>query len=99
VAVIKTVGVKDLKNGLSAYLREVRHGARVLVADRGTVVAELREPDGVFVATIDPSLAAWVESGVLTLPSCKKSPLPRSPLRLAEGTAQGLLVDLRSEER
>jgi prevent-host-death family protein len=36
------VGTKDLKNRLSHYLRLVREGERVIVCDRGKVVAELR---------------------------------------------------------
>lgn len=39
---VKTVGVRELKNCLSAYLRRVRQGERVLVTDRGELVAELR---------------------------------------------------------
>jgi prevent-host-death family protein len=38
---MKTAGVKELKNRLSEYLRDVRHGETVLVTDRGEVVAQL----------------------------------------------------------
>jgi len=41
---MKAVAVKELKNRLSAYLREVARGERVFVTDRGRVVAELRPP-------------------------------------------------------
>ena len=41
---MKAVAVKELKNRLSSYLREVRSGEVVLVTDRGRVVAELRQP-------------------------------------------------------
>ena len=41
---MRVVGVRELKNQLSAYLREVRAGERVLVTDRGHVIAELRPP-------------------------------------------------------
>lgn len=41
---MKAVPVKELKNRLSSYLREVRDGEIVLVTDRGRVVAELRQP-------------------------------------------------------
>src|SRR5258706_263951 len=41
---MKTVGVRDLKNKLSEYLRRVRLGESVLVTDRGEVVAELLPP-------------------------------------------------------
>lgn len=41
---MKKVGLRDLKNRLSAYVRLVRRGQSVLVTDRGQVVAELRSP-------------------------------------------------------
>jgi prevent-host-death family protein len=41
---MKTVGVRELKNRLSEYLRQVRSGESVLVTDRGQLVAELTPP-------------------------------------------------------
>jgi prevent-host-death family protein len=41
---MKSVGLRDLKNRLSEYVREVRLGEAVLVTDRGEVVAELIPP-------------------------------------------------------
>lgn len=41
---MKAVGVRELKNRLSEYLRLVRGGEEILVTDRGEVVAELRQP-------------------------------------------------------
>ena len=41
---MKTVGVRDLKNRLSEYIRQVRAGEGVLVTDRGEVVAEITTP-------------------------------------------------------
>jgi antitoxin (DNA-binding transcriptional repressor) of toxin-antitoxin stability system len=42
--VIRSVEIRALKDGLSAYLRDVRGGDIVLVTDRGQVIAELRQP-------------------------------------------------------
>jgi antitoxin (DNA-binding transcriptional repressor) of toxin-antitoxin stability system len=42
--VIRSVNIRALKDGLSAYLRDVRRGDIVLVTDRGQVIAELRQP-------------------------------------------------------
>ena len=42
---MKTVGLRELKNRLSEYIRQVRSGEGVLVTDRGQVVAELAPPD------------------------------------------------------
>ena len=64
---MKTVGVRDLKNKLSEYLRRVRLGESVLVTDRGEVVAELLPPGQ---AQGDPSLPAGLQAlarrGLLT---------------------------------
>jgi antitoxin (DNA-binding transcriptional repressor) of toxin-antitoxin stability system len=52
---MKTVGVRELKNRLSEYLREVRRGESVLVTDRGDVVAEFSPPRH---GAIDPRVPA-----------------------------------------
>lgn len=41
---MKAVGIRELKNRLSEYLRLVRNGEEILVTDRGEVIAELRQP-------------------------------------------------------
>ncbi|HEY5047066.1 MAG TPA: type II toxin-antitoxin system prevent-host-death family antitoxin [Rhizomicrobium sp.] len=41
---MKTVGLRELKNHLSEYVRYVRDGETVSVTDRGEVVAELVPP-------------------------------------------------------
>ena len=65
---MKTVGVRDLKNKLSEYLRRVRLGEGVLVTDRGEVVAELLPPGQ---GQGDPSMPAGLRSlakrGLLSL--------------------------------
>jgi prevent-host-death family protein len=38
---MESVSIRDLKNQLSAYLRLVKTGTRVVVTDRGRAVAEL----------------------------------------------------------
>jgi prevent-host-death family protein len=41
---MKSVGLRELKNRLSQYIRAVRSGECVLVTDRGEVVAEILPP-------------------------------------------------------
>lgn len=41
---MQAVGIRELKNRLSHFVREVRRGAVLQVTDRGEVVAELRPP-------------------------------------------------------
>jgi hypothetical protein len=95
----RKVGIRELKNNLSAYIREVRRGARILVADRETIVAELREPENPYgtALPVDPILADWVQRGIVIPATREKTPLPPSPVRLEEGTALRLLDETREE--
>jgi prevent-host-death family protein len=65
---MRSVGVRDLKNRLSEYLRRVRMGESVLVTDRGEVVAELLPPGQ---GQTDPSapagLLALAKRGLVSL--------------------------------
>jgi antitoxin (DNA-binding transcriptional repressor) of toxin-antitoxin stability system len=96
---LKTAGVKELKNNLSSYLREVRGGATILVTDRNDIIAELHEPYGRpgISGTANPLLMTWVDEGIVTLPAIDKEPLPRSPVHLPEGTVNELLENDRKE--
>jgi prevent-host-death family protein len=54
---MRTVGIRELKNSLSEYLRRVRSGESVLVTDRGEIIAELTPPGR---GSSDPSVPAGV---------------------------------------
>jgi antitoxin (DNA-binding transcriptional repressor) of toxin-antitoxin stability system len=93
MAETKTVGVKELKNKLSAFLREVQRGTRILVADRGRAVAELHELGARYAVDegANPILDGWVRSGIVSLPTRAREPLARTGMKLPDGTAARLL--------
>ena len=96
---MKKVGLRDLKNRLSAYIRLVRRGHSVLVTDRGQVVAELRPPG---VAASDLSdrsgFAGLAGKGLLTLGVPNEAGLyPAMPSLLPAGRVQRLLEEERSD--
>jgi prevent-host-death family protein len=65
---MKTVGIRELKNKLSEYLRRVRLGESLLVTDRGEVVAELLPPGhGQGDPSVPAGLQSLVKRGLLTL--------------------------------
>ena len=65
---MKSVGLRELKNNLSEYVRDVRSGESVLVTDRGEVVAELLPAGQRLEETGVPSgLMALARKGQLTL--------------------------------
>lgn len=69
-----TVGLRELKNRLASYVRQVRAGKVVVVTDRGRVVAELRPPGRVPPgARLDYAVARLADRGLL-VPGASNSP-------------------------
>ena len=95
---VKAVGIRELKNRLSEYVRMVRAGDTVLVTDRGEVVAELRPPGEI--SREDPSdkiLEALARRGHVTIGAANQPDLyPPLPKIFPKGTAQKLLDEERS---
>ncbi len=64
---MKTVGIRELKNHLSEYLRRVRLGESVLVTDRGEVVAEFSPPTRGADTSLPVALLGLARRGLVTL--------------------------------
>lgn len=94
---LKSVGVKDLKNNLSAFLRELKAGVRILITDRSVVVAELAPPP-VFPTTPDNSLLTrWVSEGKVRLPTKSKTNYAIATVEVPPGTIAKLIGEDRGE--
>ncbi len=64
------VGVRELKNHLSDYLRLVKSDHEVIVTDRGKPVAVIHSLDKMeSVDTLDARLASLAAKGMITLPT------------------------------
>jgi antitoxin (DNA-binding transcriptional repressor) of toxin-antitoxin stability system len=95
---MKAVGVRELKNRLSEYLRMVRRGEEILVTDRGTVVAEIRPPGRHYADTRFPALLELArEGGVRLGPPNRAELYPALERLLPEGEAARLLDEERAE--
>lgn len=96
---MKTVGVRELKNRLSEYLRGVRAGEGVLVTDRGEIVAELGPPgQGPPDPSVPPGLVGLARRGLATLGSRGNARLyPALPRRTRRHAAARLLDEERGE--
>ena len=97
---MRSVGIRELKNRLSEYLRAVRRGETVLVTDRGQVIAEIRRPgSGPGTEAWPPGLAAMVREGAARPPRpSSRDAYPPQPRRVPDGTAGRLLEELRGEQ-
>jgi len=77
-----SVGVRQLKNSLTRYLRLVDQGQALLVTNRNRVVAVLRKPDRNSAHTLEEKLVVLVAEGKL-LPAAEPGPFrPFKPVRV-----------------
>ena len=94
---MKSVGVRELKNRLSEFLREVQSGEAILVTDRGDVVAELvppgQRPDE---RGLPSGLMALARRGQLTLGASNEAALYTNLSRHLKRHRAAMLLD---EER
>jgi prevent-host-death family protein len=69
---MSTVGIKELKNRLTQYIRRTKQGEEIIVTERGKPVAVLT-PVGAtrHVETLEAKLARLAARGVVTLPTRK----------------------------
>jgi prevent-host-death family protein len=77
-----SVGVRQLKNSLTRYLRLVDQGEALLVTNRNRAVAVLKKPDRNTALSLEEKLASLVAEGKL-LPAAKPGPFkPFKPVRV-----------------
>jgi prevent-host-death family protein len=92
---MKRVGVRELRQNLSVYLREVKLGATLEVTERGVPVARLQPLDH------EDALLARLERQGILLPGgtgrVEDMPPPR-PLEPGERTLTEVLLEMRAEE-
>lgn len=94
---MKTVGLRELKNRLSEYVRQVRSGDTLLVTDRGEVVAKLCPPGQATTEHGVPAgLVSLVRRGLITLGSQNDpTAYPALPRLLRQRRSAQLLDDER----
>ncbi len=97
---MKAVGLRELKNRLSEYVRQVRAGESILVTDRGEVVAELGPPGRIAARPdLPPGLLEMARRGEVTLggPNDPSAYPEMRPVRLRHRTVAELLDQERGE--
>jgi antitoxin (DNA-binding transcriptional repressor) of toxin-antitoxin stability system len=100
IILVRSVGVKMLKNRLNEYIRLAATGETVLVTDRDEVVAELGPPrSGRASDVADAILAEAVRKGWIAPPLARSdSPPQRRPVT-TWATLQRELADDRDDDR
>jgi prevent-host-death family protein len=89
------VGVRQLKNGLTRYLRLVEQGQALLVTNRNRAVAVLKKPDRNSARTLEQKLASLVAEGKL-LRAAKPGPFkPFKPVRVKGMPVSKMIIEDR----
>jgi len=85
------VGIRELKNNLSKYMRQVKRGETVLITEHGTPIARIIS-EGI---SLEARMSGLITAGVISWNE-KKLP-PRKPVTINRGPR--LVSSLVSEER
>ena len=95
---MKTSGVRELKNRLSAYLRMVEQGERVAVTHRGRIVAELGPPAHATEEEAQAGLLRRARAGTVRLGAPNNPDIyPLPSRRLSSRVVRDLLDEVRGE--
>ena len=93
---MKRVGIKALKDNLSAYVRTAEAGETVLVTDRGKVVAELVPPRApAQPQTNEEIMEQLVREGIAT--PGRQGPWPRPPKGMPLASFEDLMKGLEKD--
>ncbi|MDQ6701121.1 MAG: type II toxin-antitoxin system prevent-host-death family antitoxin, partial [Acidobacteriota bacterium] len=91
------IGIRELKDNLSRYIRRIEAGERIVVTAHGRAVAELVPPAAQGHARTS-QFDKLIASGVITPPDEAGDPLQDCPeIRLPPGTAASLIDYDRDE--
>ncbi len=97
---MRVVGIRELKNRLSEYIRWVRAGETILVTDRGEVVAELRQPGrSPPDVDIEPGLLELANQGLVRLGGTNAPDLYPIMLPVLRTVSAAELLDAERGER
>ena len=89
---METVGVKELKNNLSRYLRKVKSGERIIITDRKKEVALMapliKEP-------VEEEILRLVQSGAANWAGGKPTGLSKRIISRGKSVSDAVLQDRR----
>jgi antitoxin (DNA-binding transcriptional repressor) of toxin-antitoxin stability system len=95
---VKIVGLRELKNRLTEYVRDARAGESILITDRGEVVAEINPPRRAIVdSSVPPGLLDLARRGLVTLGNKTAAPYRRPRGRVKWEDVTALLDEERGE--
>jgi len=93
---METVGVKELKNKLTYYLKLTKEGSKIIVTDRGSPIAIIQSIDRMRdKAGVEERLASLAKRGMLRLPLKKGRLSPFKSVKATGKPASEIIIEER----
>jgi len=93
---MQTVGIRELKNKLTYYLRLTHEGDKIIVTDRGSPVAIIQSVDGdKNNAGAEERLASLAKRGMIRLPVKQGKLVPFKSVRTTGKPASEIIIEER----
>lgn len=90
------VGIRELKNRLTYYLRLTRNGDNIIVTDRGKPMAILHSAEAVEeTAGVEERLISLAQKGLVRMPDAKAGLTKKKPRKITGKPASTLIIEDR----
>ena len=97
---MKVIGIREMKNNLSDLVRAARRGETILVTDRGTAVAELRQVGAsTLAAGLSPDLVELAQAGLVRIGAPNDASVYPAQVPLATRISAEVALDLERGPR
>jgi prevent-host-death family protein len=87
----KRVGIRELKNNLSKYLREVKRGYTIVITEHGTPIGQIVPKD----MPLEVKLRQLAEAGLVAWNGKQLEPVPPVAENSSDRQVSDLLIDMR----
>jgi prevent-host-death family protein len=93
---METVGIRELKNKLTYYLKLTKEGNKIVVTDRGTPVAVIQSIDRIKNNTsVEERLATLAKRGMVRLPQRRGKLPPFKSVKAIGKPASEIIIEER----
>ncbi len=91
---METVGIKDIKNNLSSYLKRVKTGEEIIITERGKPIARIirEKASG---TSLHLALAPLIKEGVIKMPTLNPPQSFAPPLQTPGKSASEMVLEDR----
>jgi antitoxin (DNA-binding transcriptional repressor) of toxin-antitoxin stability system len=88
------VGIKEAKNNLSRYLKQVKAGEEIIITERGRPIARIVRENSTL-SSLYAALAPLIQKGLIQMPNRNVRDLPANPVSAPGKAASDMVLEDR----